>query len=136
MATPRKVMDEEVAALAVEAVRSKQGTIRSASAKLGSSKNSLARVLSGQVEMRGRPGPPTVLSVEEEAAIEDLEYLLVFVGSHRSGLTRAQLGEAVCKLCNHGRLVPRDPEKGPGKAWFIALVKRHPGLFATQQPHL
>lgn len=75
-------------ALAVEAIRSKHETIISASAKNCISMSPLARFVSGQVKMGGRPGPPTVLSEAEDTAIKDL---LVYAGSHRLGLTRAKL---------------------------------------------
>lgn len=97
---PRKVVDTKMAVLAVEAIRSKRETIRSVRAKTCISKISLARFVGGQVEMDGRPGLPTTLSVAEEVVIEDL---LVYAGSHYLGLTRTQLGEAVRKLCNDSR---------------------------------
>lgn len=79
---PHKVIDENVAALATEAIKSKQETIRTVSAKLGIY-GSLARFVSSQAEMDSSPGPPTVLSVAEAAATEDL---LVYIGIQWSRL--------------------------------------------------
>lgn len=98
----RKGIDENVAALEVEAVGSKQETIMSASTNVCIEKSSRARFVSGQVETGSRPGSCTVLSVAEEATIDGL---LVYAGSHCLGLIRAQLGKPVRKLGNDGHLV-------------------------------
>lgn len=106
---PHKRLNGNVAAPAVEAVRSKRETIRSASARVCIHKISLARSVSGQVEMSRTAGPPTVLSVMGEAAFE---VFLVYASSHCLGLTRIQLSEGVRKLCIDGRLVPGTRRRG------------------------
>lgn len=44
------------------------------------------------------------------------------------GITRQKLGENVQNLYNDGHSVPRDPLKGPCKAWFTESFKWHPRL--------
>lgn len=56
-------------------------------------------------------GLPTVLTVDEKTAIEDL---LVYPGRHCLGIAR--------------RRVTWDPLRGPGEAWFTTFFKRHPRL--------
>ena len=51
----RKRVDVEMVALAMEAIRSKQETIRSAGAKFGVNPSSLAKRLHGKVKMDARP---------------------------------------------------------------------------------
>ena len=39
-----------------------------------------------------------------------------------------ELREAVRKLCDDGRLVAWEREKGPGRKWLDLFLKRHPRL--------
>lgn len=75
--------------------------------------------------MDARVGPETVLSKEEEDAVEDV---LIYASRHFLSFGRQQRIDAVRVLCLDGRPVPWDPDKGPGRSWLDGFMARHPAL--------
>lgn len=115
-------IDEEMARRAVEAVKSDEETIRSASAKCRISLTNVANKMTGRVTLLPSPGSPTVLTVDEETAIRDL---VVYGSMHCLGNTSQQLCNDIRKLCHDGRSVPSDPAKRPGQVWFAVRYQRY-----------
>ncbi|CAM9224539.1 unnamed protein product, partial [Ectocarpus sp. 6 AP-2014] len=54
-----------------------------------------------------------------------VEDVLLFAARNGLSLGRAQLKD-VRRLCDDGRAVPWDREKGPGRAWVSGFLRRHP----------
>ncbi|CAN0288422.1 unnamed protein product, partial [Pylaiella littoralis] len=55
-----------------------------------------------------------------------LEDILLFSARNYLAVDRVPLRDAVRRLCNDGRRIPWDPEKGPGKDWLAGFLRRHP----------
>eukprot|EP00903_Cladosiphon_okamuranus_P005888 g5823.t1 len=72
--------------------------------------------------MNARVGPRTVMTEAEENAIEDL---LLYAGRNYIPLSTADLTERVRQLCNDGRPIPWNRDKGPGKDWLRGFLGRH-----------
>lgn len=100
---------EEMRRRAVEAVKSDEETIRSASAKYCISLTNIGNKMAGGVALLRTPGSPTVLIVEEKTVIRDL---VVYGSMHCPGNTSQQICNNARKLCHDGRSVPSDPAKG------------------------
>ncbi|CAN0410372.1 unnamed protein product, partial [Ectocarpus sp. 13 AM-2016] len=118
----RRRVDEAQAQKACEAVMGGM-SVRKAATSFGVGRPSIATRLAGKVSMDGRVGPGTILSEAEENAVEDV---LLFAARNGLSLGRAQLKDAVGRLCDDGRPVPWDREKGPGRAWVSGFLRRHP----------
>lgn len=79
--------------------------------------------ITGKVASTNPPGPHTVLTTEEEAAIEEWLIHMAKIGYGRS---REQLKVAVKKIIElDGRPNPFI-ENMPGRTWIRAFLKRHP----------
>ncbi|CAN0545844.1 unnamed protein product, partial [Ectocarpus sp. 12 AP-2014] len=118
----RSRVDSAAAEKACAAVRNGSMSRYAAAAAFGLSKTSLLRRLSGECDMDARVGHGTVLTKEEENALEDV---LLYAGRNYIPLTRNDLKERVRQLCNDGRPIPWDPDKGPGKSWLQGFLRRH-----------
>ena len=118
----RHRVDAEQAKKACDAVRGGM-SVRSAAARFHVGRNAITRRLSGEVTMDGKVGPGTVMTEEEENAVEDI---LLFAARHFLSVGRVQLREAVRQLCSDGRKTPWEANKGPEKAWVQGFLKRHP----------
>ena len=121
----RSKVDSGRAQLAVDAVRSGAMSYRVASDKYNLSVTSIARRLKSEVAMDASVGTGIVLSAEEERCLEDA---LIWAAHRHCEFSRSELRHAVMKLCNDGRRVPWDREKGPGRTWLNLFFRRHPRL--------
>lgn len=72
-----------------------------------------------------RPGPPTILSPDEEFGLVRALKACAEMGF---GLSRDQLRGRIAVLCSDGRPVPWPRDVGPGRDWFEGFFKRHPGV--------
>eukprot|EP00752_Nemacystus_decipiens_P009450 g8449.t1 len=118
----RQRVDSAAAEKACEAVRSGLMSQKAAAAAFGVGRTSLQRRLSGVCAMDARPGPRTVMTAAEEDAVEDL---LLYAGRNYIPLSTADLRERVRQLCNDGRQIPWNRDKGPGKDWLRGFLGRH-----------
>ncbi|CAM9635254.1 unnamed protein product [Pylaiella littoralis] len=98
-------------------------SVRKAAAVFGVGRTSIADRRRGKVAMNAKVGPKTILSKEEEDSLEDI---LLFSARNYLAVDRVHLRDAVRRLCDDGRRIPWDPEKGPGKAWLAGFLRRHP----------
>lgn len=121
----RQRVDPNVAQQACDAVRDGHMTLHKAAATFGISRKSISRRLNGECAMDAKVGSATVLSADEE---EHLKGTLRCAADHRLCLARSDLIDAVRKLCNDGRRIPWDPDKGPGRKWINDFLRRHPEL--------
>ncbi|CAB1107237.1 unnamed protein product [Ectocarpus sp. CCAP 1310/34] len=118
----RQRVDPVAAEKACEAVRSGRMSQNAAAAAFGLGRSSLQRRLDGNCAMDARVGPGTVMTKAEEDAVEDL---LLYAGRNFIPLTTADLTERVRRLCNDGRPIPWNSDKGPGKDWLKGFLGRH-----------
>ncbi|CAB1096613.1 unnamed protein product [Ectocarpus sp. CCAP 1310/34] len=118
----RSRVDSAAAEKACAAVRNGSMSRYAAAAAFGLSKTSLLRRLSGECDMDARVGHGTVLTKEEENALEDV---LLYAGRNYIPLTRNDLKERVRQLCNDDRPIPWDPDKGLGKSWLQGFLRGH-----------
>ncbi|CAB1099952.1 unnamed protein product [Ectocarpus sp. CCAP 1310/34] len=118
----RSRVDSAAAEKACAAVRNGSMSRYAAAAAFGLTKTSLLRRLSGECDIDARVGHGTVLMKEEENALEDV---LLYAGRNYIPLTRNDLKERVRQLCNDGRPIPWDPDKGPGKSWLQGFLRRY-----------
>ncbi|CAN0076004.1 unnamed protein product, partial [Pylaiella littoralis] len=114
--TRRKVDEEQVrkACAAIDYGMS----VRKAAAVFGVDRTSIEDRRRGKVAMNAKVGPETILSKEEE---DSLEHILLFSARNYLAVDRVHLRDAVRRLCNDGRRIPWDPEKGPGKDWLAGF---------------
>lgn len=118
----RRKVDAAQAQKACDAVRGGM-SIRRAAKVYDIDRLSLSRRLTGEVAMKAKVGPGTVLSEEEENSLEDV---LLYAGRHCLAVGRLHLLETVRVLCSDGRPTPWGPGKAPGKDWLAGFLKRHP----------
>lgn len=121
----RNKVDSLQAEKACHAVRSAGMSVRSAALAFGVSKTSISRRLSGEVAMDAKVGPRTVLTKDEEDELEDV---LLHAAQNFMSFSRSELREGVRQMCNDGRTIPWDPDKGPGQNWTDGFLRRHPRL--------
>ncbi|CAN0342972.1 unnamed protein product [Pylaiella littoralis] len=118
----RRKVDEEQVRKACAAIDDGM-SVRKAAAVFGVGRTSIADRRHGKVAMNAKVGPETILSKEEEDSLEDI---LLFSARNYLAVDRVPLRDAVRRLCNDGRRIPWDPEKGPGKDWLAGFFRRHP----------
>ena len=86
---------------------------------------SLRRRVNGSVDLFCKPGPPTILTAEEETALE--EYILT-MAEMGFGLTRDDI------MCLAFSIIEKSGRRNPfqngkaGRGWFDAFCTRHPRL--------
>ena len=121
----RKQWREEDMASAMEAVS--QGTAVSTAAKaFNVPRKTLDDRVKGRVKHGTKPGPDTVLTEEEEAAL--MSYL-VYMAQRGFPLTRTMtmaFAWAIAKRAGNAERFNSD--LGPGKHWWSNFCKRHPRL--------
>ncbi|CAB1107197.1 unnamed protein product [Ectocarpus sp. CCAP 1310/34] len=98
-------------------------SVRKAAGVFGVGRTSIEDRRRGKVAMNAKVGAETILSKEEEDSLEDI---LLFAARNFLAVGRVHLRDAVRRLCNDGRRIPWDPEKGPGKDWLAGFRRRHP----------
>lgn len=84
--------------------------------------------MQGYVAIDATCGPCTILSREEENVLADT---LMWASNRYLGVGRAELLQAVHKLCSDGRTVPRkwEEENGlSGQKWLSNFFRRNPRL--------
>jgi hypothetical protein len=124
MSQKRKLWSQESMEAAVRSVHDGKG-LREASRLYNVPVETLRRRVTGKVEMDCRPGPPTVLTLEEEGEI--VRYLIQ-MADMGYGLTK----EAVLYMV--GSYVTKCKRSNPfkdgkaGRYWFEGFKKRHPNL--------
>ena len=124
MAQKRKLWSTESMAAAVQSVQDGKG-LREASRLYNVPVETLRRRVTGKVDMECRPGPPTVLTQEEEDAI--VRYLIE-MADMGYGLTREVVTKMVYVYVSKcGRENPFKNETA-GRWWFQGFKSRHPNL--------
>ncbi|CAN0288764.1 unnamed protein product [Ectocarpus sp. 13 AM-2016] len=119
----RRKVDEEQVRKACAAIDDGM-SVRKAAEVFGVGRTSIEDRRRGKVAMNAKVGPETILSKEEEDSLEDI--ILLFASRNFLAVDRVHLRDAVRRLCNDGRQIPWDPEKGPGKDWLAGFLRRHP----------
>ncbi|CAB1107231.1 unnamed protein product [Ectocarpus sp. CCAP 1310/34] len=117
----RRKVDEEQVRKACAAIDDDM-SVRKAAEVFGVGRTSIEDRRRGNVAMNAKVGPETILS-KEEGSLEDI---LLFAARNFLAVDRVHLRDAVRRLCNDGRRIPWDPEKGPGKGWLAGFLRRHP----------
>ncbi|CAB1113168.1 unnamed protein product [Ectocarpus sp. CCAP 1310/34] len=118
----RRKVDEEKVRKAFAAIDNGM-SVRKAAEVFGVGRTSIEDRRRGKVAMNAKVGPETILSREEEDSLEDI---LLVAARNFLAVDRVHLRDAVRRLCNDGRRIPWDPEKGPGKDWLGGFLRRHP----------
>ncbi|CAM9922747.1 unnamed protein product [Pylaiella littoralis] len=118
----RRKVDEEQLRKACAAIDDGM-SVRKAAAVFGVGRTSIEDRRHGKVAMNAKIGPETILSKEEEDSLKDI---LLFSARNYLDVDRVHLRDAVRRLCNDGRRIPWDPEKGPGKDWLAGFLRGHP----------
>ena len=120
----RKQWSKESIQAAVKSVQDGKG-LREASRLYNVPVETLRRRITGSVDMDCRPGPPTVLTKEEEY---EIVHYLIQVADMRYGLTREAVLHLVYLYVNRcQRSNPFKNEKA-GRWWFQGFKARHPNL--------
>ena len=118
---------------AVSDVHDKKMSIRTAAAAHGIPKSMLYDYAVGKIEVGGRCGPDTVLTVAEEDKI--VEYIM-----HMSRIGYGRTKEHVTNIVKEilekeGRPNPFK-NNVPGKKWWSLFLKRHPNISLRTPEHL
>lgn len=109
---------------ALDDIRSNRLSFRAAEVKYGVPKSTLSDYVSGKSVIGRKPGPSSVLSVDEESKLVDWAFEMAEIGY---GQTRRQVCEMVKKFLQDGRPNPFNDNR-PGKDWWYAFVRRNPKL--------
>ena len=120
----RKLWSNESMKAAVETVQAGRG-LREASRLYNVPVETLRRRAIGKVDIDCHPGPPTVLTKEEE---NEIAYYLIQMADMGYGLTREAVMHMVylyVKKCKRSN--PFKNEKA-GRWWFQGFKSRHPNL--------
>ena len=121
----RKQWKEEDMTAALEAV-SKGTTLSAAAAAFNVPRKTLDDRVKGRVTHGTKPGPDTVLSEEEEAAL--MSYL-VYMADRGFPLTRTMAMAFAWAIAKRSGKADRfNQDVGPGKHWWSNFSKRHPRL--------
>ena len=110
---------------AVDSVSSSKKGLREAARLYNVPVETLRQRVQGIVELECRPGPPTVLSEEEE---DELAKYLVEMADMGFGLGRETVMRMAYKIAE--KYHPRHPfkDESAGRAWFEGFLRRHPKL--------
>jgi len=111
---------------AMQAVEKEELTISAAAAKFKVSRKTLDNCIKGRVQHGTAPGPSTVLTAEEEHALQSY---LIYMAQHVFPLTRTMtkaFAWAIAK-CS-GKAEQFNYEYGLSEHWWVNFRKRHPKL--------
>lgn len=110
---------------AVEFVKSGNGGLREAARLYNVPVETLRRRVEGKVQLHCRPGPPTVLTVEEEARLA--EYLVVRADMG-FGLTRDDVMGMAFAIVEKAQRKHPFKSGHAGRGWYEGFMARHPKL--------
>ena len=120
----RKQWEDKDMVSAISVVRKNDMTIYSAAAKFSVPRKTLDDRIKGLVKHGSKPGPSTILSAEEEQA---LEAYLFYMADHGYPLTKTMAkvyAWAIAKRVGTGDRF--NSEAGPGDHWWYNFKRRHP----------
>ena len=109
----------------VEEVREGKVSVREAAAKYCVPKSTVHDHSSMKVKQISRPGPPPVLTVEEE---NELEQWIIKMAEIGYGQCRQQVITMVKKILDTHKRPNPFPDNTPGKDWWYAFLQRHPKI--------
>ena len=115
----------ETLVLAMDEVKDGKIYLRQAAIKYDIPKSTLSDYLTDKVEVGSRPGPPPVLTRDEEKALADWAVEMSRIGY---GQTRRQICEIVMKLIEKDHRPNPFKDNRPGKDWWYSFLKRNEGL--------
>ena len=115
----------ETLVLAMDEVKDGKISLRQAAIKYDIPKSTLSDYLTDKVEVGSRPGPPPVLTRDEEKALADWAVEMSRIGY---GQTRRQICEIVMKLIEKDHRPSPFKDNRPGKDWWYSFLKRNEGL--------
>jgi len=117
---------------AIEDVKESTLSIRKAAVKHTVPRTTLRNHILGTVQSGARPGPPTVLTNEEEEEIVKWTIQMSQIGH---GQTRQQVTEVVKRILDRTKRPNSFKENRPGKDWWYCFLKRYPEVkMRTPQP--
>ena len=122
MALSKELSKEERIAIALDELNYRRLSYRDAAAKYGIPRSTLSDHALGKVELGKKPGPPPILTPEEEKYLVQWTIDMYEIGY---GQTRRQVTEMVKKILDKdGRPNPFKDNR-PGKDWWYSFLTRN-----------
>ena len=122
----RKQWNDDDMVAAMQAVEKKELTISAAATRFNVPRKTLDDRIKGRVQHGTTPGPSTVLTTEEEDALESY---LIYMAQRGFPLTRTMTKAFAWAIAKRSGKADRfNPEYGPSEHWWTNFRKRHPRL--------